>query len=136
MPPFGYHYHCPPIWTCPPTHNFLKLCQLQAYNSLYNYDFICISETYLDSTVTHNNKNIRLDMYSFIRLDHLSNSKKGGVYLYYKESLGVKVINLSASNECILCDLSIENCKGFIAVMYRSPSQNTNLKTSYLHLGI
>ena len=32
------------------THNFSKLTQLKAYNSLYKYDFICLSETYLDST--------------------------------------------------------------------------------------
>ena len=29
-------------------HNFSKHHQLEAYNSLYNYDFICISETCLD----------------------------------------------------------------------------------------
>ena len=32
-------------------HNFSKLCQLEAYKSLYNYNFTCISETYLDSSV-------------------------------------------------------------------------------------
>ena len=70
-------------------HNFSKLCQLEAYNSLYNYDVICISETYLHSSVSHNNENIQLDGYSLIRSDHPSDSKRGGVCLYYKESLGV-----------------------------------------------
>ena len=28
-------------------HNFTKLTQLKAYNSIYKYDFICLSETYL-----------------------------------------------------------------------------------------
>ena len=95
-------------------HNFSKLCQLEAYKSLYNYDFICISETYLDSSVTHNNKNIQLDGYSLIISDHLSDSKRGCVCLYYKESLGVKIINLSAGNECILCEVFIENSKGYV----------------------
>ena len=27
-----------------PAHNFLKLTQLKAYNSIYKYDFICLSE--------------------------------------------------------------------------------------------
>ena len=29
--------------------NMCKISQIKAYNSLYNYDFICISETYFDS---------------------------------------------------------------------------------------
>ena len=75
----------------------------------------------------HNeNENIQLDVYILIRSDHPSDSKRGGVCLYYKESLGVKIINLSARNECIPCEVSTENSKGFIAVMYRSPSQNND----------
>ena len=30
------------------THNFSKFTQLKAYNSIYKYDFIYLSETYLD----------------------------------------------------------------------------------------
>ena len=60
-------------------HNFSNLCQLEAYNSLYNYDFNCLSETYLDFSVMHNNENIQLDGYSLIRSYHLSDSKRGGV---------------------------------------------------------
>ena len=31
-------------------HNFSKLTQLKAYTSIYKHDFICLSETYLDSS--------------------------------------------------------------------------------------
>ena len=72
----------------------------------------------------HNNENMQVDGYSIIRPDHTSDSKRDGVCLYYKESLGVKIINLLSHNECILCEVFIKNCKGFIAVMYRSPSKN------------
>ena len=107
-------------------HNFSKLCQLEAYNSLYNYDFICISETYLDSFVTHNIENIQLDGYSLIRFDHPGDSKRGGVCLWYEVSLGAKIINLSAHSEYTLCEVFIENSKSFIAVMDRSPSKNND----------
>lgn len=30
-------------------YKYSKLCQLEAYNLLYNYDFICLSQTYIDS---------------------------------------------------------------------------------------
>ena len=67
-----------------------------------------------------------------IRSDHPSDSKRGDVCLYYKEFLGVKIINLSARNECILCEVFIENRKGFIAVMYRFPSQNNDQFENFL----
>ena len=35
-------------------HSFSKLTQLKAYNSIYKYDFICLSETYLDSLILDN----------------------------------------------------------------------------------
>ena len=59
---------------------------------------MCISETYLDSSVTHNNENIQLDWYSLIRSVNPSDSGRGGVCLYYKEFLVVKIINLSAGS--------------------------------------
>ena len=34
-----------------------------------------MSETFLDPSVTHNNEKIQLDGYSFIRSDHLSDSR-------------------------------------------------------------
>ena len=35
-------------------HNFSKLTQLKAYISTYKHDLICLSETYLDSSVPDN----------------------------------------------------------------------------------
>ena len=32
-------------------HNLLKLSSITAYTTIYKYDFICISETYLESSV-------------------------------------------------------------------------------------
>ena len=49
----------------------------------------------------------------------------GGVCIYYKESLSVRALNLTNLNECIICEVSIQNCKGYIGVIYRSPSQST-----------
>ena len=35
-------------------HNVSKLTQLKAYNSIHKYDFISLSETYLDTSVPDN----------------------------------------------------------------------------------
>ena len=45
--------------------------------------------------------------------------------MYYKESLVVKMINISYLQECLLCEVMIDNIRGCIALIYRSPSQNS-----------
>ena len=55
---------------------------IEAYDSNHKYDFICISETYLDSSVYDDDKELPMEGYNFIRVDHSSNVKKGGVGIY------------------------------------------------------
>ena len=56
-------------------HNFSKLTQLKAYMSTYKHDFLCLSETYLDSTTPDNLINI--EGYNLVRADHPDNIKRG-----------------------------------------------------------
>ena len=64
---------------------------LEAYNALHNYDIICISETFLNSSHLNNDPTLKLQGYELIRSDHPSNTKRGGVCLYYKEHLPLKL---------------------------------------------
>ena len=41
-------------------HDRAKVTSLEAYNSVFKYDFICISETYLDSIISSDNKNLNI----------------------------------------------------------------------------
>ena len=107
-------------------HKFLKKSSIEAYNSIHNYDFICISETYLDSSISSDDKDIAIEGYNIICADHPSNLKKGGVCIYYKESLAVKLIDVTFLNKCILCEVTFDKLKGYITVLYRSPSQNSS----------
>ena len=45
-------------------HNNLKLSLIAAYNSIRKYDFICISETYLNSSVQSDDRNISINGYN------------------------------------------------------------------------
>lgn len=60
-----------------------KLSLIEAYNSVYKHDFICISETLV--LVEFEDK--------LIRADHSFGLIRGGVCIYYRESLAVKVMN-------------------------------------------
>ena len=61
-------------------HSFSELTQLKAYNSIYKYDFICLSETYLDSSITDNLTDI--EGYKLIWANLPDNIKRGGVCIY------------------------------------------------------
>ena len=58
-------------------------------------------------------------------MDHPLNTKRGGVCMYYKESLVVKMINISYLQECLLCEVMIDNIRGCIALINRPPNQNS-----------
>ena len=105
-------------------HNLTKISHLEAYKAIYMHDFICISETFFDSSVTEVDKNIQLNGYNLIRADHPSNTKRGGVCIFYKEALAVCIVNSLNFNEYVVCEVSIQNSKGYIGVIYRSPSWN------------
>ena len=67
-------------------HNFAKIFLLKAYVAIHKFDIICLSETYLDSSIPTNNDNLDIDGYNLLRSDHSSNTKRGGVCIYYKKS--------------------------------------------------
>ena len=52
--------------------------------------------------------------------------KRGGVCIYYKESLPVRVISLPYLKEALLLEMTYNNKKVIVSVIYRSPSQNNS----------
>ena len=103
-------------------HNYPKLKQLKAYISMDKHDFVCLSETNLDSTTPNNL--LEIDGYNLIRADHPNNTKRGGICIYYKDSLPVRVISLPYLKEALILELTDNNKKIFVSAIYRSPSQN------------
>ena len=82
---------------------FLKLSQLKVYISTYKHDFIYLLETYLYSSTRSNI--IDIEGYKLVCSDHPDNIKRGGVCIYYKESLPVRVINLPFFKEALLLEM-------------------------------
>ena len=91
---------------------------------VYKHDVTCLSETYLDNSVLSDESDLNFPGYKLVRAHYPGNVKKGGVCIYFKESLCICFLDVpSNSNERLLCELSYKNKKGFIATLYRSPSQ-------------
>ena len=77
-------------------------------------------------------KDLMLDGFNLIQSGHPSNTEKGGVCIYYKESLAVGLVDITSLPECLVCEVTIQNKKGYVAVMYRSPSQSSIEFESFL----
>ena len=69
---------------------------------------------------------------NLIRSDHPNNIKRVGVCIYYKESPAVHIVNIPSLAECLVCEVTIQNKKGYVHVVYRSPSQSTSEFVSFL----
>ena len=68
-------------------HDFIKVPLLEAFISTHNFDILCLSETFLSSTIDFNDGNININGYSILRADHPSNNKRRGGCIYFKQSL-------------------------------------------------
>ena len=90
-------------------HNFAKLVLLKAFNSIHKFDIICLSETYIDSSILHNISNLEIPGYNLVHSDHPSNKKCRGVCIYYKSYLPLRIININYLNECVRFELMAVN---------------------------
>ena len=52
--------------------------------------------------------------------------------LYYSENLTLQLVDTPYIDQCILCEIKIQNTTGYIAVIYRSTSQSTNKFKEFL----
>ena len=122
--------HCQEFSTCHcnlnsiATHSFIKVSLLKAYFTIYNDDVICLSETYLDSSIPSDDNNLEIPGYDLILADHPSNKKEGDVCVYYRNSLPLKILDIFYLQECIVFDLKVGNKFCEIVSLYRSPNQS------------
>ena len=91
-----------PITSCPCT--------------IHKYDILCISEAYVDSSVSVDDTTLSLLGYNVVWSDHLKNVKRGGVCLYYKENLSLRLINVPFLSQCVLCKVTLQSQKGYAIV--------------------
>ena len=105
-------------------HNYLEISLLRAYVSLHNFDVVCIS--YLDSTTALDDENLAITAYNLLRVDHASNSKRGGASVYYKSALALRLIDVHYLQECLVSEILIGGKSCNFISLYRSPSQSSD----------
>ena len=63
---------------------------LPEYNSVYRCDIICISESFLDSTISDDDNIFHMEGYDLLRADHLDNIKSRRSLLILKKEFSFK----------------------------------------------
>ena len=115
-------------------HNFSKISLLRAYNAIHNYDIICLSETYLNHDTLSDSDNLKIPGYELIRVDHPSNQKRGGICIYHKDFLPIKVNNVSCLKECFNFSLSVYGKQCNITLIIHQVNHQKSLTHFYQSL--
>lgn len=68
----------------------MKIPLIEAYNSVHQFEVITISESMLDKSIIDDDTFIEAYSREIYRSDHPSNSKTGGVCVYFMEGLPIK----------------------------------------------
>ena len=113
--------------------NFEKINLLEAYNTIKKFYVICLSESYLDSSIASDNDNLNIKCYKLYRTDHPINGKRGGVCAYIRESLTVRCLSNAYLQECLILEISINNKTSYVVSLYRSPSQTPDEFDSFIN---
>ena len=66
-------------------HNVIKVSLLQTFTVTNDYDIICLSETFLDSSVENDDDVTSIPGYNLLSAYHPSNTKREGVFIYCKD---------------------------------------------------
>ena len=90
------------------SHSFIKVSLLTTYNSIHKFDISCLSETYVNSETLSNDESLYIPDYNLITADHQSNTKPGRVCIYFKESLPLRLYNVSYLKEWICSKLCFQ----------------------------
>ena len=105
------------------SHDFSKISQFIAFNAEHKFDIVCFSETFLNSDTLPNDNNLVIPGYTLVRCDHPTDSKRGGVCVYFKSILPIKVLDINFFSESVNFELEIDEKMCSFLALYRSPSQ-------------
>ena len=92
--------------------DFQRVPQIEAHNSLFNYDLISICGGSLNDTVALPDPLI--DDYTFVPSNNPANTRHCGVGLFYKNTLSIKVRNDLSFDESIVIELNFGRKKNFL----------------------
>ena len=100
-------------------------CLSEGCINVNDIDIICLSKTFLYSSIPVDYNRLSIPFYSIMRPGRSSNTKRGRICLNYKELLPIiQRDDISNLTECLVTEIAVKNGTVFLMCLYRSPSQN------------
>ena len=103
---------------------FHRVSLIEAHNTTFDYDIISLCETSLNDTIQIPD-NI-LPGYKYYPCNHPDGSRNGGVGIFYKESLPIRMRDDLSFEECIVSELIFGHKRIFFTVLYRNPANKAD----------
>ena len=104
--------------------DFHRVSLIEANNTIFDYDIISLCETSLNNSVSVPEN--ALNGYIYHPCNHPSGEKKGGVGIFYKACLPLKIREDLSFQECIVTEMRFGRKKIFFTVLYRNPSHKAD----------
>ena len=93
----------------------IKIPLIDAYNSIFHYGIIASSKTIINSSVPDEDIFIERFSEEIFRSDHPSSDKKGGVCIYFEETLPIKRRkDLENTQETVVTEITLRRKKYFL----------------------
>ena len=95
-----------------PAHDFIRIPLIQSLNAYNDYDIVAITETALNSDISDDR--LALEGFLPIRRDLSLENTHGGVMIYYKNYLALRVRpDLENQENTLVCEISVDKKKIF-----------------------
>ena len=104
--------------------DFYRISLLEAHNTVFNYDIISLCETSLNAEISVPEN--ALPGYIYHPLNNPDGSRNGGVGIFYKDSLPLRIRSDLSFDECLVSELIFGHKKIFFTVFYRNPKHDVN----------
>ena len=90
----------------------IKISLIEAYNSVFHYDIIALSETIINNSAPDEDIFIEGFNKEIFRSDHPSGDKKGGVFIFFKETFPIKRRKaLESMRETVVTEITLHREK-------------------------
>ena len=92
--------------------------------AIHKLDVNCLSETYLNTSISNDDDNLEVPCYNLFRAEHRSNTKGWCVCIYYRYSLPLKILGIHCLQECINFEIIVGGKQYIFVSLYHSPNQS------------
>ena len=104
-------------------HNFIKMSLLQVWNAIQRFYITCLSGTYLENSHDSDDDQLYFPGHNLIWPDNPKDIQWRRSWIYYRENLPIKVINVNILNQYLVCELSFGSCCDCLVNIYQIPSK-------------